>query len=86
MENTALRPIDPALDQVLRDTELVLSARIVWAHLRNRPSGQRKATIVRALGVDKAVVYRAVKALTERGLIAEEDGVWTAVAPEGEGR
>ncbi|MFF0649363.1 hypothetical protein ACFYVV_37820 [Streptomyces tendae] len=86
MENSILRPADPALDQVLRDTELVQSARLVWAHLHNRPSGQRKATIVRALGVDKAVVYRAIKALTERGLVCDDDGVWTAIAPKGEVR
>jgi hypothetical protein len=86
MEHNTPRPIDPALDQVLRDTELVPSARLVWVHLHNRPSGQRKATIVRALGVDKAVVYRAIKALTERGLVCDEDGVWTAIAPEREGR
>ncbi|MFE0451621.1 helix-turn-helix domain-containing protein [Streptomyces sp. NPDC058914] len=85
MENSTPRPVDPALDQVLRDTELVPSARLVWIHLRNRPSGQRKATIVRALGVDKAVVYRAIKALAERGLVCDEDGVWTAVAPKEEG-
>lgn len=86
METNAPRPVDPALDRVLRDTELVPSARLVWAHLNNRPSGQRKATIVRALSFDKAVVYRAIKALTERGLVAEEDGVWTAITPKEEGR
>jgi hypothetical protein len=86
MENNTPRPVDPALDQVLRNTELVPSARLVWVHLHNRPSGQRKATIARALGADKAVVYRAIRALTERGLACEEDGVWTAIAPKEEAR
>lgn len=86
MEDNTPRPVDPALDQVLRDTELTHVARLVWIHLHNRPSGQRKATIVRALGTDKGAVYRAVKALTERGLVCDEDGVWTATAPKGEVR
>ncbi|WP_371538418.1 helix-turn-helix domain-containing protein [Streptomyces sp. NBC_00466] len=86
MENNTPRPVDPALDKVLRDSELTHVARLVWAHLHNRPSGQRKATIVRALGVDKATVYRAIKALTERGLVCDEDGVWTAIAPKEEAR
>ncbi|MFJ3359558.1 hypothetical protein [Streptomyces anthocyanicus] len=86
MENTAPRPVDPALDQVIRDTELTHVARLVWVHLHNRSSGQRKATIVRALGVDKGAVFRAIKALSERGLVGDDDGVWTAIAPQGETR
>jgi hypothetical protein len=86
METNTPRPVDPALDRVLRDPELTHVARLVWIHLHNRPSGQRKATIVRALGADKGAIYRAIRALTERGLVCDEDGVWVAVAPKEEAR
>jgi predicted DNA-binding transcriptional regulator len=86
MENYPPRQVDPALDRVLTNSDLTHVARLVWAHLHNRTSGQRKATIVRALGVDKGAVYRAIRALTDRGLVCDEDGVWTAIPPKEEGR
>ncbi|MFE9865892.1 hypothetical protein ACFYPZ_24660 [Streptomyces sp. NPDC005506] len=86
MENNTPRSVDSALDRVLRDSELTHVARLVWAHLHNRPSGQRQVSIARALGTDRKAVARATKALTERGLVCEEDGVWTATAPKEEAR
>jgi DNA-binding MarR family transcriptional regulator len=86
MESNTPRPVDPALDRVLRDGKLTTTARLVWAHLHNRSSGQRQATIARALGMDRGAVARATRALTERGLACDEDSVWVAVAPKDEGR
>ncbi|MFJ9353732.1 helix-turn-helix domain-containing protein [Streptomyces mirabilis] len=77
------RSVDQALSEVLTDSELTHAARLVWAHLRNRTGGQRKATIARALGMDKGAVYRSIKALDESGLVSEEDGVWTVTASLG---
>ncbi|MER6748078.1 helix-turn-helix domain-containing protein [Streptomyces fungicidicus] len=77
------RTVDYALTDVLADSELTHATRVLWAHLRNVPNGQRKATISRALGMDKKAVSRSINALAERGLVVADDGVWTVAASTG---
>ncbi|MFY4722849.1 hypothetical protein [Streptomyces sp. LaBMicrA B280] len=45
IEYNTPRPVIPALDRVLWDSELTHIARLVWIHLHDRPSGQRKGAI-----------------------------------------
>ncbi|WP_328981746.1 helix-turn-helix domain-containing protein [Streptomyces mirabilis] len=71
------RSVDYVLNEVLTNPELTHAARLVWAHLRNRAGGQRQVSIARALGMDRGAVSRATKALSERYLVSEEDGIWT---------
>jgi DNA-binding MarR family transcriptional regulator len=62
--------------EVLTDTELTASTRLVWAYLNLASEPQNSASLGKDLGFSHSTVSRHVGALKDRGLLRRSNGVW----------
>ncbi|MFE6627374.1 hypothetical protein ACFVNB_09020 [Streptomyces rochei] len=62
--------------EVLTDTELPSSTRLVWAYLNVASEPQNNTSLVRELGLSHPTISRAIQPLKHRGLIRRHNGVW----------
>ncbi|MFI5977070.1 helix-turn-helix domain-containing protein [Streptomyces sp. NPDC051452] len=62
--------------EVLTDTDVPISARLVWAYLNVAAEPQNSNSLAEELGMGHTTISRCVGALKKRGLIRRRSGVW----------
>ncbi|MGW3499338.1 hypothetical protein ACWDMY_01150 [Streptomyces globisporus] len=66
--------------QVLTDSELTHTAKVVWTYLTTVADPQHMRPMAEALSMAEYTVSRALKAMEAKGLVRKVNGVWL---PEG---
>ncbi|BAC73251.1 hypothetical protein AQJ43_23625 [Streptomyces avermitilis] len=71
-----------AIREVLTDTELAPSTRLVWAYLNVAAEPQNSSSIGHDLGFCHSTVSHHIGALKDRGLVRRRNGVWLPEVPQ----
>ncbi|MET9510782.1 hypothetical protein ABZX62_20370 [Streptomyces flavidovirens] len=71
-----------AIREVLTNTEVPASARLVWAYLSVAAEPQNGVSIIRDLGMSHGTVTKCVGELSRRGLVRRVNGVLLPEVPQ----